>query len=527
MQWAVRWLLVCAVWVLWACNGPDPSLLRKVKRPDGGPQLDGGAAGPVDGGAAGPGSTPIDPGSVDGPTESIDCMFDGEFNVCTRPHAESACVEDECLIVRCLGDWVDCDGDADNGCETTLRSAEHCGRCGADCALANVDDHLCNDVEGAAVCIIDHACGATECMDEAPEVGCKPGFGDCDGKAQNGCEKALTAVTDCGSCGRSCEIANAVAACEGGRCVTVGCSPGFGDCGGEGCISLAGDTSNCGECGRACPAEAEMCSGGRCTSLVCDAGTADCNGDGGDGCEADLTDPQSCGICDNACPEGPGATAVCSEGRCSIECAPATADCDGDPATGCEADLGVLASCGACGNDCLGLPHVESASCSDMVCGDLVCEEGWDDCNGDPDDGCEQPLNTVDDCGACGRECAAAHGAPGCDDGTCLITSCDPGWDDCNGEVDDGCEANLGVEPNCGGCGIECGPGSSCNGGGCECVDSSGCLVGECCDGVCIDTMGACRSWPCIPGTNNDFNNCGGCGIQCIPFVHLGCCRFL
>ena len=516
------------LWDLVGCNGPDASLLRPRPNRDAGPTEDaGGIDRELDGGMAGPPVIPIDPTQVDGPTESIDCMSDGEFTVCTRPHAETTCVGDDCLIVQCLGDWLDCDGEGDNGCETTLLTVDHCGRCGSRCALSNVVEHSCDEVEGAARCSIDHSCKEEGCMEQAPELGCKPDFGDCDGDPANGCETALETIDDCGSCGRSCEVDNTVVACEEARCVTVGCAPGFGTCGGDVCNSLASDAMNCGECDNECPAGADMCAGGRCTGLVCDDGTADCNETPGDLCEADLSGVEHCGTCGNTCPGADNASPVCTGSTCDIECNPGFADCNSDMDDGCEVDLDALANCGSCTTDCGGLPHVQSASCNGETCVDLTCEDGWDDCNGDPLDGCEQPLNTNPACGACGRSCTAAQGEASCATGSCEVTSCEPGWEDCNGELDDGCEADLGQEPNCGGCGIECGGGSTCTNGGCACETDAGCAIGSCCNGSCIDTGAECRFWPCIPGANRDFNNCGGCGIACIPFVHQGCCGFL
>ena len=90
-----------------------------------------------------------------------------------------------------------------------------------------------------------------------------------------------------------------------------------------------------------------------------------------------------------------------------------------------------------------------------------------------------------------------------------------------NGLVDDGCEASLDGDSNCGTCKNQCASGTICKGGGCSCSAGS-CAAGtECCDGACVDTGGTCYPWPCIPGTAREKNNCGGCGMACALF----CCR--
>ncbi len=82
----------------------------------------------------------------------------------------------------------------------------------------------------------------------------------------------------------------------------------------------------------------------------CPAGTADCNGDALDGCEADLTnDREHCGGCAKACDVGPHATATCQGGACTLACEQGYGDCDGNPKTGCEADVRIdPAHCGGC-----------------------------------------------------------------------------------------------------------------------------------------------------------------------------------
>jgi hypothetical protein len=78
---------------------------------------------------------------------------------------------------------------------------------------------------------------------------CEPGFGNCDGKAWNGCEAALTANDSCGACGVACgpyEQCEATSVKNIGACACEG--PAFGDapnCRGPGPIAV-GSLWTCG-----------------------------------------------------------------------------------------------------------------------------------------------------------------------------------------------------------------------------------------------------------------------------------------
>jgi hypothetical protein len=94
--------------------------------------------------------------------------------------------------------------------------------------------------------------------------------------------------------------------------------------------------------------------------------------------------------------------------------------------------------------------------------------------------------------------------------------------DECNGRVEDGCEADLRSTSSCGGCGNVCPEGAQCSGGGCGCGSDADCGDGlTCCDGSCIDTDSHCVWWPCIPGTSRDRGHCGGCNDACL---RTACC---
>lgn len=157
---------------------------------------------------------------------------------------------------------------------------------------------------------------------------------------------------------------------------------------------------------------------------------------------------------------------------CQAECDDGWADCNGDPEDGCEAALASSKdACGACGVRCGDLPGALAAECVAGACAVYGCEPGLGDCNQDPKDGCEvDTTKAAGHCGGCGRDCSAgdmAHATDvACVAGECAF-SCKEGFVDCNGDVADGCEADLQTDDDhCGGCFQDCilGP---CAGGRC------------------------------------------------------------
>ncbi len=95
------------------------------------------------------------------------------------------------------------------------------------------------------------------------------------------------------------------------------------------------------------------------------------------------------------------------------------------------------------------------------------CPSGYGDCDDNPDD-CETPLTLITSCGSCETTCDASHGDVRCDAETleCVLGSsgCSEGFDDCDGDVSTGCEAELAVDPNnCGKCDHSCGRGTCAN----------------------------------------------------------------
>lgn len=92
-------------------------------------------------------------------------------------------------------------------------------------------------------------------------------------------------------------------------------------------------------------------------------------------------------------------------------------------------------------------------------------------------------------CGDCARTCVLPHGTAGCAAGECVLGECEPGFADCDGEVENGCELT-----------IDCQEGGACA-TACDSVGSLSCadacapacaLPAESCNAEDDDCDGAC-----------------------------------
>jgi hypothetical protein len=188
-----------------------------------------------------------------------------------------------------------------------------------------------------------------------------------------------------------------------------------------------------------------------------------------------------------------------------VQCVDGFVDCDGETQNGCEGTLNSMENCGFCHAECA-LAHAQT-SCEDGTCELIECQDAYGDCDEDPTNGCETDLNTLQDCGECGRTCEpVANGAPGCNDGQCGVGTCVPGYGDCDETGSNGCEEPL-VEEHCGGCRMACEPPNAL--GDCE---SGSCLVDRC-EGESLD----CNGLPAdgCEATLNTATHCGDCGMAC------------
>ena len=281
-----------------------------------------------------------------------------------------------------------------------------------------------------------------------------------------------------------------------------------------------------------CPA-GQLCKpvGGTTTCVPGCNDDARCNKGGGGGklccgnqCVDPATDLANCGACGTPCAPAHG-VGQCAGGKCALtSCRTGYGDCNADATDGCEVPLHVdVNNCGMCNTKCSfahGIP-----GCAD-TCYLAACQFGWDDCNGDPMDGCE--LNVSVDpknCGACGNSCAGApHSKGTCVVAACQLT-CDQGWSDCNGNTMDGCERPTSADANnCGGCGKVCPQGLVCVNSSCTCPNcqlanaKTRCVNNQCVLDSCFPNWGDCdgnQANGCEVDLTSDAANCGACKMAC------------
>jgi hypothetical protein len=196
-------------------------------------------------------------------------------------------------------------------------------------------------------------------------------------------------------------------------------------------------------------------------------------------------------------------------------------------------NLGTVTDCSACGDACAArsLPGVAEFGCISAVCTIGTCAPGYEDCDEDPSNGCEASLESLENCGACGVPCAIPNGEASCAGGTCQLAQCAPGFGDCDADIaTNGCERELNTLTNCGGCGVPCtlaNGSTACDSGVCQLVSCSNGF--DDCDGDVatgceteLDTLancGSCRAFCDVPG-GQDSNCSGGVcsAASCAPF---------
>ncbi len=458
---------------------------------------------------------------------------------CSTNHITRSCSGGSCSAGTCTSPFLDCNSNKQtDGCEVDPRSdANNCGSCGhvctgtdpACCSSGCVDLAYSNNNCGACgnVCtptngtLAPAGCSAYTC-----HYICNTGYGDCNqavGNDLDGCEtNTQTDPLNCGACSVACSNNHITTpTCASSACNGT-CDTGYQDCDsnktGNGCEThIAADPSNCGSCGNVC--SSNHISSPTCTSSVCggtcDTGWGECDGNHGNGCEANLnTDPSNCSSCGHACSIAHG-TAGCSSGSCTVaSCDAGWADCNSNPGDGCETPLNTTTNCGACGAAC-DTAHSTPSSCTAGVCIYSGCLGNYLDCDtsGANLNGCETDDTGTANCGGCGNSCTLTHASGDSCNGTTCSYTCSAGYGDCNSVTapdTDGCETSLSTTSNCGGCGNACAltnaSGDSCNGTKCSYTCNGG--YADCNAGTAPDTDG------CETSTSTT-SNCAGCGNVC------------
>jgi len=441
-----------------------------------------------------------------------------------------------------------CDG-ADNNCDGNVDENNVCIDCadgmqngsetGVDCG--GPDCAPCGQGQG---CVIDGDCG--------PGLICQGGIcvPNCPDLDQDGW---TTCAGDCNDSDPSMHP-GAIEQCNGAD----------DDCDGDvdEDWNFDSDPQNCGGCGLVCspaPNSTSVCVNGTC-ALICDNGYMDCDGNFSNGCETEvLFNNSNCAGCGVTCP--PGTT--CQNGQCVASCPPAGQACDDgnactvsdveDGACNCvgiplNCDDGNPCTIDQCVNGaCVFSPVPDGAACPGGTCQTGVCVtncpdadgDGWTTCAGDCNDsnpsmypGAAELCNGNDDdcdslvdedwdfqsdpnnCGGCQLVCQPGPNSyASCVNGQCTIT-CDPGFADCDANMNNGCETGINSDPNnCGACGVSCPIGTTCQNGACvpiTCTNSSNCPPNfYCSGGQCVPKKASgapcgsgdeCLSGSCVSG---------------------------
>jgi hypothetical protein len=203
------------------------------------------------------------------------------------------------------------------------------------------------------------------------------------------------------------------------------------------------------------------------------AGEAGSGAVGGQDC-GPLNTLANCGACGQPCAPANASVPTCLSGTCDYgSCSGTFKDCDGDRTNGCESDPATdVENCGACNQPCdpAHFANVDSVTCTNSSCDYHQCLSAYADCDGNRQNGCERPANTLSDCGGCTLPCAPANAnGPTCAAGTCGYATCVAPYADCDGNTANGCEANTQADDaNCGGCNSPCINPAHCTANGCQ-----------------------------------------------------------
>lgn len=363
---------------------------------------------------------------------------------------------------------------------------------------------------------------------------CAEGYKDADSNAENGCETEFTddsngdengngnenddtTPEDCAKdevkCGETCVKLSEM---NWSSCDT--CAEGYVDADGvasNGCESAAsgGCDENTVLCGETCVNLSEM---NWSSCETCAEGFEDKDGNAENGCEVESS-PENppAGCTDGLTPCGEACVNLAELHWTSCgTCAEGFEDKDGNAENGCELDLSIPLECPEnqvqCGSDCINLAEKHWSTCN-------TCAEWYVDADNNAENGCEVSNPPSGKCHT-DEQCIGFLNVESaeCQSNACVITSCHEGYADCDKDVLNGCEVNGNKDfYRCGAKGL------------CTSEEEKGnrCKLGEqCANGTCAPVP---EIVGCSDGTREGFtdlirfNNLAACGgAWTVPGIH-------
>ena len=168
------------------------------------------------------------------------------------------------------------------------------------------------------------------------------------------------------------------------------------------------------------------------------------------GCMSDAECPgQVCDLASGDCVQCTPEKDVCASGQyCTLKntCEVGCTD-NGDCAIGTVCDVSIHACVGCViDTDCAVGSICVSDTCIPGCSGIQPCQPGFSCCS----QLCVDLANDVENCGLCNNPCDPyVNGTAACQNNTCTLKECTPGWADCNMDLADGCERNVVADGPC------------------------------------------------------------------------------